>query len=210
MSHTPHLYLPGSWEGGGIPLTDAQCDHLVKVLRRDVGSPVTYTDGNGAMGTGWYRGDVIERGDELQVARRREWTLAVAPPRSRDRQRFLVEKLGELGVARLTWLAATHATGRPASPRRTGEWAIAALEQSRGAWLLDIEADPRAWEELESPIVVCDPAGGDDPGAPATVVIGPEGGWAEGEIPQNARSWRLADTILRVETAALVAAVRLS
>jgi 16S rRNA U1498 N3-methylase RsmE len=41
------------------------------------------------------------------------------------------------------------------------------------------------------------------------VVIGPEGGWASGEVPEDAIRWDLGDTVLRVETAALVAAARL-
>jgi 16S rRNA U1498 N3-methylase RsmE len=41
------------------------------------------------------------------------------------------------------------------------------------------------------------------------VVIGPEGGWAEGEVPDDAQRWDLGDTVLRLETAALVAAARL-
>jgi len=42
-----------------------------------------------------------------------------------------------------------------------------------------------------------------------TVVIGPEGGWAPGEIPDTMRRWSLGSTVLRVETAAIVAASRL-
>jgi 16S rRNA U1498 N3-methylase RsmE len=41
------------------------------------------------------------------------------------------------------------------------------------------------------------------------VVIGPEGGWASGEVPDDVALWGLGDTVLRVETAALVAAARL-
>jgi 16S rRNA U1498 N3-methylase RsmE len=44
---------------------------------------------------------------------------------------------------------------------------------------------------------------------PRTVVIGPEGGWAPGEIPESVTRLDLGTTILRVETAALVAAARL-
>jgi len=43
-----------------------------------------------------------------------------------------------------------------------------------------------------------------------TVLIGPEAGFAEGELPQSARLWGLGPTNFRVETAAVVAAARLS
>jgi len=42
-----------------------------------------------------------------------------------------------------------------------------------------------------------------------TVVVGPEGGLAPDEIPNEVVLWDLGPTILRVETAALVAAARL-
>ena len=66
-----------------------------------------------------------------------------------------------------------------------------------------------ALAEIDRPFVVCD-RGGEREAPPArTVVIGPEGGWASGEIPEDAIRWDLGDTVLRVETAALVAAARI-
>jgi 16S rRNA U1498 N3-methylase RsmE len=41
------------------------------------------------------------------------------------------------------------------------------------------------------------------------LAIGPEGGFEEGEIPDAARLWDLGPNVLRVETAALVAAARM-
>jgi 16S rRNA U1498 N3-methylase RsmE len=41
------------------------------------------------------------------------------------------------------------------------------------------------------------------------VVIGPEGGWAANELPDDAELFDLGDTMLRVETAAIVAAARM-
>jgi 16S rRNA U1498 N3-methylase RsmE len=211
MAHVPHLYLPGPWVGETVAVAPAQLDHLVKVLRRDPdGSPASYTDGSGVIGEGILRGGAVERGPESEVSRGRQLTLAVAPPRNRDRQRFLVEKLGELGVTRLVWLATTHGSGRPPAARKSAEWAVSALEQARGAWLMHTDDRLVGWDDLEKPVVACDAAGDVDPGDPATVAVGPEGGWSPGEVPENARSWRLGDTILRVETAALVAVARLS
>ena len=42
------------------------------------------------------------------------------------------------------------------------------------------------------------------------VVIGPESGFAEDELPVDARLWDLGPTILRVETAAVVAVAKLT
>ena len=43
-------------------------------------------------------------------------------------------------------------------------------------------------------------------GAPC-VAVGPEGGWAPGELPERAPLVSLAATVLRVETAAIAAAI---
>lgn len=62
---------------------------------------------------------------------------------------------------------------------------------------------------LTEPFVVCDRGGSREVPSARTVVIGPEGGWAEGEVPEDAVRYDLGVTVLRVETAALVAAARL-
>jgi 16S rRNA U1498 N3-methylase RsmE len=135
--------------------------------------------------------------------------VVCAPPDNRDRARFLVEKLSELGVERLRFLATVHGQGKPPRQERLLAWAVAGLEQSRGAWLLDVDEGLVTFSSISGPFVVCE-AGGDRRLSHArTVVIGPEGGWAEGEVPTDAPRLGLGDTVLRVETAALVAAARM-
>jgi RsmE family RNA methyltransferase len=135
--------------------------------------------------------------------------VAAAPPANKDRQRFLVEKLAELGVARLRWLATRHGKNRVASGSKQFAWVLAATEQSRGAWLMETSAETVEWQDLEEPVVVCHPGGDSDDPSARTVVIGPEGGFAEDEIPDDTVTWDLGPNVLRVETAAVVAASRL-
>ncbi|HSO49781.1 MAG TPA: RsmE family RNA methyltransferase, partial [Acidimicrobiia bacterium] len=137
-------------------------------------------------------------------------TLAVAPPASRDRCRFLVEKLSELGVARLVWLATSHGEGRSPHAGKTDLWAASALEQSRGGWLMEVGTDLVSWDDLDRPLVVAVPGGGSDVFEVRTVAVGPEGGLDPAEIPADAASIDLGSTILRVETAAVIAASRFS
>jgi 16S rRNA U1498 N3-methylase RsmE len=63
---------------------------------------------------------------------------------------------------------------------------------------------------LKGKVVYCRPGGAWDPGAVDVVAIGPEGGFSDDELPEDARLWDLGPTVLRVETAALVAAARLT
>jgi 16S rRNA U1498 N3-methylase RsmE len=135
--------------------------------------------------------------------------MAVAPPASKDRQRFLVEKLAELGVARLRWLSTEHGKDKPPSPSKVFSWVLAAVEQSRGALLMETSSDLVSLTELDPPLVVCDPMGDSAKPPATTVAIGPEGGWSEGEVPGGVPTWSLGGTLLRVETAAVVAAARI-
>ena len=63
---------------------------------------------------------------------------------------------------------------------------------------------------IASPIALADPDGAVLTLATSTVLIGPEGGWTAGEMDRFASRVRLGSSILRVETAALVAAAQLS
>lgn len=207
MRHVPHLVVPAPWDGTRLELSVVQWRHVTKVLRMRSGQEVSYTDGLGTMGEGVLGHQMIERGEETAVDRPSGLTVAVAPPSNKDRQRFLVEKLAELGVARLIWIETRHGKNRVANPEKVFSWVHAAVEQSRGAYLMETTDDLVSIDELEGDLVFCRPGGTDRPGPVSTVVIGPEGGFADDEIPPGARSWDLGPTILRVETAAIAAAV---
>jgi RsmE family RNA methyltransferase len=137
-------------------------------------------------------------------------TVAVAPPSSKDRQRFLVEKLAELGVARLVWLKTLHGKNRVAHPTKVFSWILAAVEQSQGAWLMEVSPDLVELSDIEGKMVVCQPGGATGPISADVVVIGPEGGFADDELPTDIPRWDLGPNVLRVETAALVAAARIT
>ncbi|GBE21350.1 MAG TPA: hypothetical protein ENH00_05220 [Actinobacteria bacterium] len=175
-----------------------------------MGQGVSYTDGRGRTGEGTLSNGTVHRGEEVSVARPvASITIAVAPPRSSGRTRFLVEKLGELGIERLVWLRTVH--GNIPAPRadKVRTWARSALEQSRGAWLMEIQDGLVDVEDLEGRLLVADLGGAPISLAQGdvTLLIGPEGGFAAGEVPGSPVS--LGSRILRVETAAVVGAALL-
>lgn len=210
--HEPHLLLHVAGGSDELEVDAATHHHLEKVLRYPDGGAVTYTDGAGLLGAGsWLRGFVV-RGEERRLRRIRPVVVAVAPPHSAARVRFLVEKLGELGVHRLLWLKTIHGEGRPPKPDKAGAWARAALEQSRGVWLMEISGPVTVAElsGLGTPVLAeqggtCLPPGVDDP----VLCVGPEGGFAPDEVPVSVHRLHLGDTVLRVETAAIVGAALL-
>jgi len=209
-AHIPHLLLPGPWASDRLRVSEGQRRHLEKVLRLGRTDPITYTDGEGLFGTGEYLASEVIRGEERRVPRPTDLVVVVAPPDSRDRARFMVEKLAELGVAEMRLLATAHGQGRPPKEERLRSWAVSGLEQSRGAWLMRTPRGLVNLSDLDPPYAVCDIGGSRVLPSARTVVIGPEGGWSADEIPEEAVRYDLGETVLRVETAALVAAARMA
>ena len=207
MKHIPHLVVGAPWDSGKLRLSVVQWRHITKVLRMKSGQPVTYTDGLGTIGKGILGPQMIERGDEATVDRPTNLTLAVAPPANKDRQRFLVEKLAELGIARLVWLETERGMERVANAAKVFSWVVAAVEQSRGAYLMEISDKLVRLSDLDGNLVICHPGGEDNPVDADVIAVGPEGGFSDDEIPPGSRLWDLGPTVLRVETAAIVAAI---
>lgn len=206
--HVPHLLLAPPWDGDLLALSDGQSHHVHRVLRMGTGELVSYTDGVGGKGIGTLELGGVRRGDEEPVPRPSpRLTMAVAPPRAAERARFLVEKVAELGVDRLVWLTLERGQGRPPRPDKAAAWAEAALEQSRGAWLMAVDG-PITMEELQGTVWIADPAGVELAAVreDLTVVVGPEGGIAPHEITADSTMVCLGARVLRVETAAVVAA----
>jgi 16S rRNA (uracil1498-N3)-methyltransferase len=208
VKHVPHLYLPGPWPDSELSPDETQIRHLVTVLRSEVGDSVSYTDGAGLLGEGIWNGLSVSRGKEERFPRISELAMAVAPPANKDRTRFVVEKLAELGVRSLLWLETRHGSGRVPSMAKQRSWAVAALEQSRGAWMMELGPGLVDWSALARPLAVCQRGGGGGSMTFKTVAVGPEGGLGPREVPDDAELVGLGETTLRVETASIVAAAR--
>ncbi len=210
MRHIPHLFLPQAWDAEELEVPDVAHQHLTRVLRYGAGELVTYTDGVGTFGEGTWMGGTVRRGPEHRVAPPGpHLTIAVAPPKARERQRFIVEKLQELEVDAVVWLTTQRTEGRPPSAERSAAWAVGALEQSRGTWLM--RSAVGTLSDLESPIVAR-PDGDLVSGLTTiegrmTIAIGPEGGFTESEIEPFPSSLALGRTVLRTETAAVAAGI---
>lgn len=213
--HVPHVYVPTPWGDLQIQLGERATNHLEKVLRRTDVSAISYTNGAGLIGTGIYAGGWIERGEEHhRPAPDHDVTIAVAPPKSTNRLRFIVEKLAELGTTRLVWLETVHTEGRPPRPEKSVAWAESALQQSKGAWLMHT-GQVMTIDEVGQfgAIVVADQdgVGAGELGSIGDVVlcVGPEGGFAPAEIPAGAARLKLSERVLRIETAAVAGAALL-
>ncbi len=213
--HIPHLYVPGPYAPGRIGVVEATRVHLEKVLRNSGPLEVSYTDGAGLVGSGVYSAGWIQRGQESVHERINQVTIAVAAPKNKSRARFVVEKLAEIGVARLLWLESAFSEGRVPRVEKSASWAQAALEQSRGAWLMEVTGPVTVADVPRfGTVLLADRNGASlsdiDLPADAVLCVGPEGGFAPDEFLQSVARVSLGRNVLRVETAALVGAALLT
>ncbi|MFM7245616.1 MAG: RsmE family RNA methyltransferase [Planctomycetaceae bacterium] len=230
MSERFFLAEPPSQGRGRLVGDEAR--HLVRVMRCRVGDEVVVFDGRGMS---WQARVAAVGRDEavVDLGAVREasppptvpLTLAVALPKG-ERQRWLVEKLTELGVERLLPLVTTRgvAEATPAAVERLRRGVIEACKQCGRDTLMAI-GEPRTCADLardrgpETSLVVADRDGSPFAEAvggpqPLTAVVGPEGGLTAEEITvleaHGGRRVTLGPHVLRVETAAIAVAARLA
>ena len=164
----------------------------------------------------------VEVQSAYHEARPAELTLAVASG-DRDRFSWMVEKAVEFGVTRIVPLETVRSSGvatgiRDAHLRRLRRHALEATKQCGVAWAVQVEEPLSLNDFRERPLVgsawLADRSGTSPPthlgGNALTVVIGPEGGLADGErtglIAAGYLPIVLGPHALRFETAALAAA----
>lgn len=207
-------------------LTGDEAKHLAKVLRAAPGEQVTLFAGDG-----WeHQAEIVEVRksavtftirDSCEVSREsaRAVHIAVALPKG-DRQRYLIEKCVELGVARVVPLIAERSVAQPAANalERCRRYVIEASKQCGRNLLMEIAAPCRAadfWPQHSSHAYIAHPLASSETelsvdAAAVHVAIGPEGGFTDQEVDAAEQTgWQrlsLGPRILRVETAALAVA----
>ncbi len=202
--------------------------HLFKVKRLQTGERLRVVDGQGHARWAQITG-IDKRAARLvlgEAAPANEPELAVeifvAAPKP-DRASWLVEKVTELGVVAIHFIS-TEREARSiegSQLARLRRIAVSAVEQSCRSAVPRLSSEVGLREAVERsreaglPMAVLDAAGGAPVPAMAAggrigLLAGPEGGWSTDERAffrdQQLPAWSLGRTVLRVETAAVVAA----
>jgi 16S rRNA (uracil1498-N3)-methyltransferase len=216
--------------GDYITLDGPEAHHLLHVMRAKVGAAITVFDGSGAEFEGAV--DTLKRAEAgVRIVERREidrelpfsLIVGVALPKG-DRQKWLVEKLTEVGVAELVPLVTERGVAQPteSATERLERTVIEAAKQCERNRLMKI-APSQQWAEFVRAAkpqtavrLLAHPGGAsfhDLPlpaNTPITLAVGPEGGLTEDEVATAIDAgWRhvsLGPRILRVETAAIALA----
>lgn len=185
--------------------------HLERVLRLRAGELVTVTDGRGNWRECCWTGQTVEIAGEIQTSSERDkLVVAVAIPKG-DRLEWMMQKLVEIGVDRVQLLVADRSVVKWDDKRiqkhleRLHRVVEAAIGQSRRVWNCEIIA-PVSTHEVLPGMAIAEPGGRNLDGGDRVIAVGPEGGWSAAELAAASESVSLSDQVLRVETAAVVAA----
>ena len=118
--------------------------HISKVLRKEIGTLITITDGKGLE----WKGEITlltpqrvyaEKIEALKHSRSKKLIhLAIAPTKSNDRMEWLMEKLTELGIASITPLLCERSERKVTKTERLIKIAVTALKQSHQFFLPEI------------------------------------------------------------------------
>ncbi len=200
-------------------LDERSAHHVFGVLRVRDGEVVTVTDGVGGWRACRAVGGALEPDAEPARDPRPDppIELFVAIPKH-DRPDWVVQKATELGVDRVVFLHAERSVVRwegARAHRRLEKLRIVATEaamQSRRVWIPVVEGPRKAADLLTSTpggIAIAEPGGREVTTTDRRLAIGPEGGWSPAELALAADRVDLGPHVLRVETAALAACVRL-
>ena len=197
-------------------LGDDDQHHLGRVLRFRDGESVTASNGRGQWRACVWRNGALEVAGEVVASAPPSVRCAVAfTPVKGDRNEWAVQKLTEIGIDEVIILAPTqHSVVRWSDAdkqlRKLRVVAREAAMQSRRVWLPNIVGLAALHEVCAGDgAAVADPNGVALHAGVSLVVVGPEGGFAEDELPAGVPRVQLGDTILRAETATLVAATLL-
>lgn len=216
-----------------VTLSPKESHHLIRVFRKQPGQCIRLTDGRGHLAaaeivSSHARGVVCQIRDIRHFPRpepRIHVGLATLRPNRMD---WAVEKLTELGVAGIQTLRTRHTSVHAFKQQHLQKVAISALKQSGQAYLPDLKAplDLSVWlreasAAADSIRLLAHPDAAAvsvaalerETGREIRIGIGPEGGFAPDEVQQAVAAGfqliKLTDTILRAETAAVVAAAQL-
>ncbi|MGF1632466.1 MAG: RsmE family RNA methyltransferase [Phycisphaerae bacterium] len=222
---TQRLFVP-SLAVGRVELPPGQAHHARAVLRLASGAVVELFDAAGrhAAGTLEFTADsAFVAVAEVLEARPAEPLVVVAAIPKGERADLLAAKLAEVGATAWWPLLADRSVVKPGGANKLERWRRLAVEAAKQCGRGDVMHIP---EPLSLPDALARAANEQHvmyvctterpaaplraPPGPVAVFIGPEGGWTERELAAceqaGATPCRLLEPVLRVETAAVVAA----
>ena len=200
-----------------LVLSEVDRHHLGRVLRLRDGDLITAGDGGGRWRPCRF-GPALRADGEIVTESRPTPMIAVGFAITKgDKPERVVQRLTEVGVDRILPFVAEHTVVRwdaDRAQRHAERFAVVAREaamQCRRAWLPDVGAVATFGDVAALAGAAMADRGGAAPSLDHPVVlVGPEGGWSDGERDGGLPTVSLGPHVLRADTAAVAAGVLLS
>ncbi|MEM8893782.1 MAG: RsmE family RNA methyltransferase [Bacteroidota bacterium] len=228
ITHTWCFYTPQIADDS-LELSPEESAHCVRTLRHQEGDLIHLVNGKGEK----YKATIAKAHpkkclvDNLRLIASQPAPspiihLAIAPTKNLDRIEWMIEKLCELGISKVTFILCAHSERKVLKLERLQRKAISALKQSGNLWQMEISPLIKLSDFLSDlpesssrHIAVVQPdlphliKSVDQSSKEQIILIGPEGDFSDKEIKQAEATGFLRVSLgqgtLRTETAGLVA-----
>lgn len=223
------LFYSNNIKGDIAELPQEEAMHCVKTLRKKVGDTIHFVDGKGNL----YSGKIIGTGKksctigiesvDFQAERKAKIHIAIAPTKNINRFEWFLEKATEFGIDEITPILCFHSERKNIRLDRLEKVVLSAMKQSLKRYLPKLN-DLTTFKDFinsqnipESQKIIAHCQTGQEghlkdvyqTGQNATILIGPEGDFAETEIQmalqQQFQPISLGEARLRTETAGIAA-----
>jgi len=181
--------------------------HIKKVLRKDNGSELKVTNGQGLILQGKLHNRNVEISSKNISNRTLSYSIFLPHLRERNRFRFMLEKLTELNSHYIFIGSTENSQKTNIKENNIFSWLVSAIEQSGTPFIPEIEFVPRLdFDKFTNGLDISGKTLLKNKKELKNIAIGPEGGWSKSELANFKSLIRLTDNSLRTETAAITAA----
>jgi 16S rRNA (uracil1498-N3)-methyltransferase len=195
-------------------LADEDDHHLRRVLRIRASDFITVSDGLGRWCGARLSANGLIVDGPIEIEHPPPAVAVICAIPKGDRPEWIVQKLTEIGASAIGFMDCSRGVVHWDAERglrqvkRLRRIGREAAMQSRRVWLPEVRnVVPFAVAAESTRCALAEPGGDRSIDGIETMLIGPEGGFTDAELGLVARTVSLSDHVLRVETAALAAAV---
>lgn len=204
----PTIFNPDIHESDElVKIGDDKLHHIKKVLRKENGSKLKVTNGQGLILQGKLHNRNVEISSKNIYKRTISYSIFLPHLRERNRFRFMLEKLTELNSHYIFIGSTENSQKTNIKENNIFSWLVSAIEQSGTPFIPEIEFVPGLdFDKFTNGLDISGKTLLKNKKELKNIAIGPEGGWSKSELANFKSLIRLTDNSLRTETAAITAA----
>ena len=204
----PTIFNPDIHESDElVEIGDDKLHHIKKVLRKENGSKLKVTNGQGLILQGKLHNKHVEITSKKIYNRTLSYSIFLPHLRERNRFRFMLEKLTELNSHYIFIGSTENSQKTNIKENNIFSWLVSAIEQSGTPFIPEIEFVPGLdFDKFTNGLDISGKTLLKNKKELKNIAIGPEGGWSKSELDNFKSLIRLTDNSLRTETAAITAA----